>query len=116
MHALGVYLLVIEHIISGFGVVIITAGAMRAAYHVVAYAVQGKVDVASIRLQLGESIILGLEFMVGSDILGTVREPDYHDLGILGILVVIRTVLSYFLNKELTELSPQEQAEMRKQL
>jgi len=66
------------------------------------------VDTNAIRLQFGNSIILGLEFMVGADIVGSLVEPDYYNLGLLGILVLIRTILSYFLNIELESLSPQQ--------
>lgn len=57
-----------------------------------------------IRLQLGRSIILALEFFVAGDIVRTVIKPDYYEIGILAILVLIRTVLTYFLNKEIVGL------------
>ena len=50
-----------------------------------------------IRLDLGRTIVLGLEFIVASDVIETTTTPDYYALGILSILVVIRTFLSYFL-------------------
>jgi uncharacterized membrane protein len=46
--------------------------------------------------------------MVGADIVGSLVQPDYYNLGLLAILVVIRTVLSYFLNLELAMLTPQQ--------
>ena len=61
-----------------------------------------------IRLQFGYSVILGMEFMVGADIIGSLADPDYYSLGLLGMLVLIRTVLSYFLSKELEALSPKQ--------
>jgi len=54
-----------------------------------------------IRARLGYGIILGLEFLVAADIMTSVVRPDYYNLGILAILVLIRTLLSFFLNKEL---------------
>jgi uncharacterized membrane protein len=59
-----------------------------------------------IRLQFGESVILGLEFMVGADIIGSLIAPDYYNLGMLAIIVGVRTVLSYFLSRELRDLTP----------
>ena len=32
-----------------------------------------------IRLEFGNSVILGLEFMVGADIVGSVAQPDYYN-------------------------------------
>ncbi len=43
--------------------------------------------------------------MIGADIIESMAKPTYYDVGILGILVVIRTFLSYFLGKELAELN-----------
>ena len=48
--------------------------------------------------------LLGLEFLIASDILKTVLEPTMNELIILGGIVVVRTILSVFLNKEIKEL------------
>ena len=48
--------------------------------------------------------VLGLEFLIASDILKTVLEPTMNELIILGGIVVVRTILSVFLNKEIKEL------------
>ena len=42
--------------------------------------------------------------MIASDILKTVLEPTMNELIILGGIVVVRTILSVFLNKEIKEL------------
>ncbi len=67
----------------------------------------------SVRLKLGDGIILGLEFMVGADIIQSIAKPTYYDLGILAALVCIRTFLSYFLNKELQGLAPEIKASVQ---
>jgi uncharacterized membrane protein len=54
-----------------------------------------------IRLHLGQYLALGIEFQLGSDILGTAVSPTPEELGMLAAIVVIRTVLNYFLSKEL---------------
>ena len=58
----------------------------------------------SIRYRLGVYILLGLEFLVAADILETVFKPSLEQLSILGGIVIIRTGLNYFLNKELADL------------
>ena len=55
----------------------------------------------STRLELGRSLALGLEFLLGADILKTVISPTWHDLGILAAIAFLRTALNYFLDKEL---------------
>ena len=51
---------------------------------------------------------LGLEFLIASDILKTVLEPTLNELALLGGIVVLRTILSVFLNKEIKELESEE--------
>ena len=55
-------------------------------------------DISRIRLVLGVYLLLGLEFLIASDIIRTILDPTIQDLIILGGIVVIRTVLTYFLN------------------
>jgi uncharacterized membrane protein len=54
-----------------------------------------------IRLFLGRYLALGLEFQLGSDILSTAVAPTIGEVEILAAIVIIRTVLNYFLSKEI---------------
>ena len=92
--------------IGGIGVVVICLGALRGLYQLYMLIVHNKYDTNYIRLQFGNSVILGLEFMVGADIVFSLVSPDYYNLGLLAIIVVIRTILSFFLSRELQALSP----------
>lgn len=56
-----------------------------------------------IRLSLGRSLALALEFQLGADILGTALDPTTKDLVVLGTIVILRTVLNFFLGRELAE-------------
>lgn len=56
-----------------------------------------------IRKELTNKIVFGLEFYIAADILETVLDPSREELLLLGIVVLIRTVLGYFLSKEVTE-------------
>lgn len=56
-----------------------------------------------VRLTLGKYLTLALEFQVGADILGTAIAPSWEQIGKLGAIAAIRTVLNYFLTKELVE-------------
>lgn len=60
----------------------------------------------ALRHQLGSYLLLGLEFLIAADIIGTVTHPTFEGLGLLGGIVVIRTVISYFLDKEIGEFQP----------
>jgi uncharacterized membrane protein len=55
------------------------------------------------RQQLGRTILLGLELLVVGDIVRTVAaEPTLISVGVLAIIVLIRTFLSFSLEVELT--------------
>jgi uncharacterized membrane protein len=54
-----------------------------------------------IRLALGRSLALALEFELGADILKTAVAPTWHDIGLLAAIAVLRTALNYFLEREL---------------
>ena len=55
------------------------------------------------RNHLGHSLSLSLEFLIGADILRTAISPSWQDIGQLGAIVGIRTVLNFFLTRELKQ-------------
>ena len=54
-----------------------------------------------IRIAIGEKMALGLDFFLAGDIIGTIVVPTRDSLMLLGGIVVIRTVMAYFLAKEI---------------
>lgn len=58
----------------------------------------------TIRTKLGSYLVLALEFFIAGDIIKTIITPTWEGLGILGAIVVIRTILSYFLTKDLKKI------------
>ena len=87
------------------GVGALVVGALYTLFRAAACVYRGKKpSIDYMRLELGRSIALGLEFFVAGDIIRTIVTPDYYSIGILSILVVIRTILTYFLNKDLAAL------------
>ncbi|HXH29835.1 MAG TPA: DUF1622 domain-containing protein [Bacteriovoracaceae bacterium] len=60
-----------------------------------------------LRRGLGRSILLGLEFLVAGDIVNTVAvEPSIESVYILGLIVIIRTFLSFSIEVELEKRLP----------
>jgi uncharacterized membrane protein len=52
---------------------------------------------------VGRAILLGLELLVGGDIIRTVAAtPTFESVGVLALIVVIRTFLSFSLEVELS--------------
>ncbi len=56
------------------------------------------------RVRLGQSMVMGLEFQVAADILKTALAPEWNDILLLAALIALRTVLNYLLELELRAL------------
>ena len=63
------------------------------------------------RLRLGHALSLGLELLIGADILKSALDPSWTELGKLGAIVLIRTVLNYFLLWDMKQVSREEEIE-----
>ena len=62
-----------------------------------------------IRLRLGRWLALALEFELGADILRTAIAPSWYDIGQLAAIATIRTLLNYFLQKEIDRAAIRQQ-------
>lgn len=54
-----------------------------------------------IKNALGSYILLSLEVLIAADIIDSIVHPTLEDILKLGLVVIIRTIISYFLNKEI---------------
>lgn len=64
------------------------------------------------RANLGRGILLGLELLVGADIISTITAPlTLETVGLLGLVVLIRTFLSFSLETEIEGCWPWRRAE-----
>lgn len=99
------------------GVAVIAVGVLVAAAMVIPDIRNGVAGVDRIfRQRLGRSILLGLEFLVGADIIRTVAvTPDARSVAVLGGIVLIRTFLSFSLQLEVTGYWPWQAARIRAQ-
>lgn len=53
------------------------------------------------RLELGHSFSLALGFLIGASILKTTLAPTWTDIGQLGAIIAIRTLLNFFLLRDI---------------
>lgn len=60
-----------------------------------------KLHDANIRYSISSYLLLGLDFMLAADIIHTIHNPVLNELYILAIIVAIRSVISYFLHREM---------------
>lgn len=86
---------------------VISVGMVKALWTFIKDALLGKESAKAIyesRMELGHSFSLGLGFLIGASILKTTIAPSWNDLGLLSTIIVIRTILNYFLTKEISNL------------
>lgn len=57
----------------------------------------------TLRNQIASYILLAFEILIASDIIRSIIKPDLQDILTLGALVIIRTLISYFLDKEVEQ-------------
>lgn len=98
------FLLYFEWIFEAIGTTIIIYGGLRATIQIFLSEVLKRTqNLGKIRKELTNKILFGLEFYIVVAILGTLRNPNIQDLTVLGTVVLIRTILGYFLSKEVKE-------------
>lgn len=113
------YLDYVHHIVRAIeigGIAIVVIGALVATGNFVLRLRSASFEAAydAYRVHLGRAILLGLEFLVAADIIGTVAvEPTFDNIGVLGLIVVIRTILSFTLEAEINGRWPWQEGEAR---
>lgn len=67
----------------------------------------------TLREMFGAVILLGLEILVAADLVRTVTStPSLEDAAVLGLIVIIRTILSFSLQIEIEGVSPWKRAQL----
>ncbi|MGK7937365.1 MAG: DUF1622 domain-containing protein [Xenococcaceae cyanobacterium] len=93
-------------VIECFALLILAVGIIRAIIKLLA--VRKRIDrpkvLYSVRLDLGLSLVLSLEFLLAADIAATAISPSWNAIGKLAAVSGIRTFLNYFLEKEVQQL------------
>jgi uncharacterized membrane protein len=93
-------------LVEALGIGVISAAALYAVFFA-AYQwlrrVEPQTVFETVRYRLGRGILLGLELLVAADIIHTVAvELTFETVGVLALIVLIRTFLSFTLEVELT--------------
>src|SRR6478609_502199 len=71
----------------------------------------GQTAFTTLRTTLGGAILLGLEVLVAADLIRTITsKPSLEDAAILGIIVLIRTILSISIQIEIDGVAPWRRA------
>ena len=100
---LGTAARAIATLVEGMGIAVVAVAALMATARYVAglRARLWPFPPEALRLELGRSLALSLEFLLGADILRTAIEPSWDEIARLAAIATIRTALNYFLQSEI---------------
>jgi len=93
-------------VIEAGAVLVVAFGAVQAFVAVVATAVSrgaSEMQGREIWLRFATWILLGLEFALAADLVRTAVAPTWEDISKLAVIATIRTMLNYFLAKDIAE-------------
>lgn len=68
-------------------------------------------ELGPVWLSLGRWLVAGLSFQLAADIVETTIAPDWNDIGKLAAIAALRTLLNFFLDRDMDGL--RERAERR---
>lgn len=84
------------------GILVVVIGCVAAFQRYVRTSPRGDAAYRVLRRQLGRGILLGLELLVAGDIIRTITvDPSLESAAVLGLIVLIRTFLSFTLEVEI---------------
>ena len=100
------------HVVAGYvalalqavAVVIVAFGSARAVFNIARGAFASHPGMAEQRaewLDYARWLVAALTFQLGADIVATSYAPTWDELGRLAVVAVVRTFLSYFLDREM---------------
>lgn len=99
------YLPIFIHILEFMGIIILVIGAFKAFY----YYLLGlfKPSKYSVKHQFANSMATALEFKLGAEILKTVLVRSFHEILMLGAIVLLRVIMTVIIMWEMKQEKPQ---------
>src|SRR3989338_8219044 len=107
----GVFIPVIQNfaaLFDIFGIILVFVGALAAFWSWIQAETghhgdkdKRRSDVSVLRMHFGQKMVLGLEFFLAGDLLRLITTPTFEVLTRVGVVLVIRTILAYFLAHEM---------------
>jgi uncharacterized membrane protein len=100
-------------LIEAGAVLVVAFGAVQALTGVVAAILRKSADEMQGRqiwIRFATWILLALEFALAADLVRTAVAPTWDDIAKLAVIATIRTMLNYFLAKDIAEFEPVERS------
>ena len=100
------------------GVAVLVIGSLIAFVRSIVSLIQlrdGPAAYRHLRLYLGRSIVVGLELLIAADIVRSVAiDPTFTSVGVLALIVLVRTFLSWSLEVEINGEWPWQRSRLHK--
>ena len=107
----------VVHGLEAMGIAVVSVGGSAAMINFARRAMAGdafEAESSVLRERLARATLLGLEFLVAADIIRTVAvEPTFRGVGVLAVIVAVRTFLSFTLDVELEGRWPWQDRQRR---
>jgi uncharacterized membrane protein len=101
---------IISELIELAGIAVLVGGIVAALLRALATVIrtrQGDVAFRTFRSDVGKAILIGLEFLVAADIIRSIAiTRTFQSVGVLGLIVLVRTFLSWSLEVEVSGTWP----------
>lgn len=105
LHIINVTLTIVKEFLELVSSAIILSGCLYSLYYYIYYSLHKDFDnelvFKNFRTKTSRCIIVGLDFLIAADVIYSTVDQQLNQILELAIIVVIRTVISFFLNKEL---------------
>ena len=111
----------VSRFVNLIGLIVVTIGVVKAVFgtlkdeYGIIQQVKSISSLMHVRRNLAIYLLLWLEFFLAADIIDTMIHFDMHNLLLLGLLVVIRIVIGYVLEKEIQEYEHEHPKEIAKE-
>ena len=95
-------------VVGYIGIMVMMYGAAKGLYMFIVQTFKKEKEISAFRIELGQYLTLGLEFLIGKDIIESLVHPTWDDLGKLGAIIILRSILTLFLERELKQVAEEE--------
>ncbi len=101
----------LTHLLQGFSVLVIVWGTVVQFIKFLGLTFRSKQvedlpsAITQVKTILGSYLLLGLEILISADIIESIVDPTIDHIIVLAVIVIIRTIISYFLTREINLIS-----------
>lgn len=66
------------------------------------------------KFNMSRTVVMGLELIIAGDVINTIIAQSYQDIGMLMLIVIVRTLINFSMNKDLETITPEDRRALDK--